>query len=366
MPTLPNGFEKITKEQTAEERVLSAAFSEVAERNGYDCIFPSAVYPSGESFIDGSQRYKFVDRDGEILSLNDDVIAGLMNAVDREIERLYAFSEVYSYRREVRNIRQCGALLTGVGGIEAECELIRFGLDFLDNMGIPGGKIAIGNTFVLQGLAELTFGYRPDMETLLKKLENGPKNDAEATMFGLMSDIRSLHGGAEVIRPVAEVVQNRTSGLGLEGVLNLYDALCGLGLSYLVEIDFSLAGRRYDNGSLFEIRDSVGNVLLFGGRHDFCYGKKTVRAVSLLMEPQGIIPFYQVRANTQKNVVLGVAEGTTALSNAYKLKESFAEAGVSVTTLYRTDVNGVVEYALRYGIESAVYVDERGRIATVK
>lgn len=365
MRLLPNGFVRNSAADMAAEWTLSKAFGAVAEQFGYDPTVVSSLYLINESFFGSENRYKLIDREGDCLCLIEDPVTGLLNAAERGINRLYTFAEVYKYRGEERNARRCAALLTGVAGLEAESEMVLLGLDVLKKLGVAGGKVVIGSTYVLQGLAEVYFGYRPDVATIRAWLDSRPKSDAEGAMFAVIEDVRKMRGGVEIIRQASEKLTNKVSGIGLSNVLDFYDVLCGCGLEKQVEIDLSVLGRNYDCGSIFEIRDGNGKVILQGGRHDFNDGADVVRAVSLCMTPSDLLSTYRV-VGLEKNVVIGVGDGIIALNAAYSLRETFVSSGVRAVLLYRADPETTRAYANAYDIESAVFVDADGKLHAEK
>ncbi|MBR1747669.1 MAG: ATP phosphoribosyltransferase regulatory subunit [Clostridia bacterium] len=366
MRLVPNGFVRRALQDLASEQVLAGYFAKAAEKSGYARTLVSALYPIGESFFGTENRYKLIDREGDLLCVTEDAVTGLLNACEDGLNRLYTHTEVYRYRGEDRNVRQCAALLAGVAGPEAEAEVILLGLEVLRSLGV-NGKVKISSTYVLQGLAEVYFGYRPDAETVIAWINAKPRTDAESAMFTVIDAVKRMCGGAEVIKDATELLTNRVSGVGLKNVLDLYDVLCGLGKQDQVEIDLSVMGRPYDCGSVFEIVDEENNVLLRGGRHDFLRGAETIRATSIVMVPAEVMTYYRVKETTKASVVLGVETGIIALSAAYKLKEDLIEAGVpSVSMLYGVGAEDTARYAEAFGIESAVFVDGEGKASAVK
>ena len=365
MNMLPNGFEKTTSSERAAEQVLARAFGAAAERNGYDPVVVSALYPIAESFFGTDNRYKLIDREGDCLCLLEDPVTGLLNAVEPGLNRVYAYAETYRYRGRERNRRACSALLTGVAGLEAEAEMVLLALDVAKEFNVPDAKVVIGSSYIWQGLAETYFGYRPDVATIRAWLDSRPKTDAEAAMFSVIEEVKKLRGGMETVRAATEILTNRVSGVGLKNVIDFYDVLCGCGLENKVEIDLSVVGRDFDCGNVFEIRDDKDTVLLSGGRHDFADGSNTVRAVSLSMSPKEVLRAYRV-TGTAKNVVVGVSDGIIPLNAAYTLRENFISAGVTAVLLYRADKEGTKAYADAYDVESAVFVDADGKYEAVK
>lgn len=362
---IPKGFKKYDENISLARIKLCDKITKALEKHGYKEITLSAVYPTSESFpYDNDFRFKLIDSEGDVLCLTEDAVTGLLNAAEGGLERLCAFTEVYRFKGTVKNDYRYAAILTGFAGVEAEAELISVGLSTLRELGIPCSKIVLGNTTVLQGLAEFFVNGKVDKTQINKILEGELITDADYALKKLFQDTVPGKGDISAIRVAAEKITNGTSVNGLRNLIELSQILGEYGLDDLVEFDLNIMGQDYDNGTVFVLFDEAGNPIISGGRHDLIRTDSILRAVSMRISPDAILAAYPsfLAAIPIANAVIGVADGIIALKSAYRLKNSLAENNLSAVALYRTDRDSTVAYAKAFGIESAVFVDGEGNI----
>lgn len=358
MRSLPAGFVR-DKNGTAYKK-LEAAFLNTAAFYGYDNVDATALYPIAESFFCGDDnRFKLIDREGEILCVIDDAVTGLLNATEAAPERLATSTEVYKYVGDKRNERQFAALLTGFGGVEGEFEMITLGKEVLANYGITDAKVFISNVMVLQGIAETYLGHRPDSTELKKVIDRTPKTDSECALDTLIKETMAAKGDISVLKDIAERTTTVTGSQGLKALLDLSDLAEACGIND-VTFDLSILGRDYDGGNVFEIRDEEGTVLAIGGRHDFIDGNGVMRASSLIVYPEKILASYRLKETEHVNAIIGVADSMKAVASAYKLKDDLIKNDIAVSLLYKTGKSETFAYAEAFGINTAVYVDADG------
>lgn len=339
---------------------LESAFLSTASFYGYTNVDVTALYPISESFFCASEdRFKLIDREGEILCVTDDAVTGLLNAADAAPERLSTSCEVYKYVGDKRNERQFAALLTGFGGVEGEFEMITLGKEILANYGITDAKVYISNVMVLQGLAETYVGHRPDAAELRAVIDRTPKTDSECALDTIIKETMAAKGDISVLKDVAERTTTSTGSQGLKALLDLSDLAEACEMKDVI-FDLSIMGRDYDGGNVFEIRDDEGAVLARGGRHDFIDGKSVVRSVSLVIYPEKILETYRLKESDQVNAIIGIADSMKAVASAYKLKEDLIKNDIKVSLLYKTGKNETFAYADAFGVDTAVFVDADG------
>ena len=358
MRSLPTGF--VRDKNGFAYKKLEGAFLRTASFYGYKDVDVSALYPIAESFAGGTDnRFKLIDRNGDILCVTEDAVTGLLNASGSAPERLATSCEVYKYVGDKRNERQFAVLNTGFGGAEPVCELIVLGKEILQNYGITDAKIYISNAMILQGLAEVYLGHRPDAAELRAVIDRTPNTDKECALDTLIRETMAAKGDVTVLKSIAERTTNATGTQGLKSLLALSDLLEACGITD-VEFDLSILGREYDGGDVFEIRNEDGTVLCLGGRHDFLDGTGIMRAASLIVYPEIILTDYRLKEDDVVNAIIGIADSMKAVSSAYKLKDDLIKNGLSVSLLYKTSKDATFAYAEAFGVGTAVFVDAEG------
>ncbi len=369
---IPSGFKTKTLKQTRESLKLCNVMAKIMEKYGFRLTAISALYPMSESFprVGADDRFKLVDSTGDVLCVASDQVTGMLNATERDLERLCSFGEVYKFGGESKNEMQFASLLAGFSGLEAECEMITSGISLMRELGVECGKIILTNTTILQGIAEVYLNGKADFD-VIRRVLNGEdyefKTDTDIALKKLLVETASTKGNIKVLEGVAEKLKNPTSVSGIYALLELSKMLDELGLNSLVEFDLSIIGQIYDSGTVFKLCDAAGNVFIEGGRHDFFREGGVVRAVSIRINPDKILEVHPLLAAVpQCDAVIAIADGIKALKCAYRLKNSLTDNNLSVTLLYRTGKREAVEYANAFDIESVIYIDERGNIIDVE
>lgn len=363
---LPYGFlAKNIRTRHAEYKMFYDAAAVLA-KEGFCLTGIPALGRLGDNFgfYGMDDRYKLTDSEGDILALTEDVVEGLLSLAEKENERLFGMSEVYRFSGAVRNRTSFGAVITGISGIEAEAEAIACALGVLKAIGIECGKIVLGNTSVLLGLAESIFQGKVGKDKIRSLLKNELFTDADYAVEKLIRETALVKGGLPVLKQAAEKITNPTSTAAMLNLLELSGLLEEYGLGNLIEYDLANMGRNYDNGTVFLLCDKDGKVLIEGGRHDFMRSGEVCRAVSFRFDPEYLLTIYPGRYFEEKtaDAVIGVADATQALKAAFNLKKSLTENGLTVKVIYKTGKDETAAFAVASGVESAIYVDAEGHI----
>ncbi|MGN1042461.1 MAG: ATP phosphoribosyltransferase regulatory subunit [Christensenellales bacterium] len=362
--SLPNGFVNRGYKHIKRRNEFVKKAAAVLESIGYREGYPALLYPMRDSFPreGADDRIKLIDCDGTVLCVSDDTVTALLQTCS-ETARVYGCAEEFKLFGAIRNESCFSAILSGVAGIEGDAEIISAGVRIMEKIGLPKGKITLGNPAVIRGVAESCLNRQVSRKDLKRLIMGEAASEDEASATKFIGEIASAKGGVSIIGAVAEKITNKTSVDGLVGLFELSKLLEEYGVSD-VEFDLSYIGDAGDSGILFSISDDVGNRIIDGGRRDFMNGKAVVRTVSLRIYPDYVI---SVRPELFPNgaefdVVIGVADGIKPLKSAYRLKNGFADEGLRVTVLYKVNKEDTDSFASALGIESAVYVDENGNI----
>ncbi len=147
----PTGVRPLLVEETARRRRVEARVIEVLESSGFaEVIVPiidyAEPYAGLEPSADARQTYRFVDREGELISIRSDFTPTVARALAPSLRSSELPLRVF-YRGDVirceatrlgagREMFQIGAELIGDPDIEAEVTMMRLAADLLRELGI--------------------------------------------------------------------------------------------------------------------------------------------------------------------------------------------------------------------------------------
>ncbi len=364
MATL-RGFANKDTVQLGRRKVLVEKIASVLDKVGYSEGGISLLYPMKESFpkSDFDDRMKLVDSDGSILCVLDDTVVGLLHSTENTLCRVYGVSEQYKLFGEVRNEACFAAILVGISGADGEAEVITTGMRILEKLGIPFGRLVLGNTSVISGVADNLLNRKVSKSEIKGIIEGKFNSEEECSAAKFIMEVAQAKGGLSVIGSLAEKISNKTSIDGLVLLFELSKVLEEYGVEK-IEFDLSRVGNDYDNGIIFSIYDDKGNLIIDGGRHDHMCSDGIKRAVSLRLYPDYILSLYPdlVEYKGKYDVVVGAADSIKATRCAYRLKNGFADSELRTLVLYKVQKEELTALAGALGIESAVFVDAEGNI----
>lgn len=203
------------------------------EARGYEAV-QTPVLEETELFARKSggeltgQLYSFVDPAGHNVSLRPEFTSSVIRYFVSENDGLEApvrwrySGPVFRYDGDgaYRQFHQMGAELIGLGGIEADAEILALAWDALARLGVQGAKIRVGNLGVLQQLMaayDLSEAARLFVFGSIQNLKLG-KTDAEtlvrrAREMGLMRDAQELAGVTDIGNLSGEAVIELMQGV---------------------------------------------------------------------------------------------------------------------------------------------------------
>ena len=364
--TLPRGFVKRDVKIVNDRKKLIEKINSVLIPSGFREGYPAVAYDAKSSFPrDGfDDRIKFIDSDGSVLCLAEDAVTALLQSAESEYGRVYGCCESYKFFGENRNELTFAALLAGVGGVEAEAELITVGVKIMEKLGIPVGEIRLGNTKVLHGVAESCLKRTVTKSDIKRNLSGNIYSEEDYSAIKLLQEIAAVKGGVSVIGTAAEKITNKQSVDGLISLFELSKILGEYGYTDNVTFDLGYAGSFYDNGVTFLLCDAAGNKIIDGGRHDYFSDGSIKRVVSLRLYPDYILSIKpELREKeTDFDVAIGVADGINALRAAYRLKNGLIDEGLKVTVVYKAEKESFTKFAVAMKIENVIFIDADGNI----
>lgn len=357
---LPVGMEY---PETDESDRLLSIWTEIGgflRKNGYkEATVPLLERLDGDSL--NSDRFKTVDYNGDILALSNDAVSSLVSSAKRQgVERLFCRGDFYRFTGPHRNEMQFAAIISGVPGIEAECEAITTASDILGRLSVKPGKIVLSNTEILQGVVNFykengTFsapasGENPDASESVD-------TDCESAI----KDLAKIKGGLSAVKQISERISNRESVEGLLKLTEFMQLFAECGTEIETEFDLSyMGGNEFDNGIVYKILAENGDVLIEGARRDAVCGTDILPVVSMLVNVGALDKL--AAYSRPVRAVIGAAEGIIPYVKAYNLKKNMLNDGVGAVTLYRATEESTVLYAEREKIDAAIFVTTDGRI----
>jgi ATP phosphoribosyltransferase regulatory subunit len=247
----------------------------------------------GEDLIE--KGYKFVDRgNGRMMLLRPDITpqiariaAMLMSDVPKPLRLCYR-ANVFRHEEEhagrARELFQIGGELIGLGGPEADAEVIAVAIEALQKIGLKEFKIAIGQVEFFRGLmngiglsTDLQKQIHPavirkDRSRLIQILKQGnvPENKSRQVITVL-----SLFGQEEVIEQAWSLNTFSACRSALTRLREVFRILLSAGWKDHLLIDLSdVRGFDYYTGIIFEVfAKDLGVPLGRGGRYDSLIGK---------------------------------------------------------------------------------------------
>lgn len=258
-----------------------------------EVITPSVDYydlfEQGMGQTEAQRGFRFTDSDGRLLALRPDVTssvarmaATLLSERPRPLRFCYAApvfrQQPQSHAEWRRENTQLGCELIGVGGHEADLEVLRLAAEILSRLNLDSSYvITINNVEIFNGVAahlELPAAAREQLRRLidtretaeLQRFLNGFAN-SEGLAFVQPTQ---LTGKRDVIGAVRKVITNSRSVAALDALEELWTAIESLGLANQFEIDLSdVSSLDYYTGlSLKVFVHGAGTSVGRGGRYD--------------------------------------------------------------------------------------------------
>lgn len=273
--------------RTIEDTAMSVFAAWVYE----EVITPSVDYydlfEQGMGQAEAQRGFRFTDNDGRLLALRPDVTssvarmaATLLSERSRPLRFCYAASvfrqQPQSHAEWRRENTQLGCELIGVGGHEADLEVLRLAAEILSRLNLQY-VITINNVEIFNGVAahlELPEAKREQLRRLIDTRETAELqrflngfSDSEGRAF---LQPTQLTGKRDVISTVRRVITNARSVAALDSLEELWNAIESRGLAEYFEIDLSdVSSLDYYTGlSLKVFVHGAGTSVGRGGRYD--------------------------------------------------------------------------------------------------
>lgn len=273
--------------------IEDTAMSVFAAWSYEEVITPSVDYhdlfEQGMGQAEAQRGFRFTDNDGRLLALRPDVTssvarmaATLLSERPRPLRFCYAApvfrQQPQSHAEWRRENTQLGCELIGVGGHDADLEVLRLVAEILSRLNLQSSYvITINNVEIFNGVAahlELREASREQLRRLIDTRETAELqrflNGFSKTEGRAFLHPTQLTGKRDVISTVRKVIANARSVAALDSLEELWTAIEALGLADHFEIDLSdVSSLDYYTGlSLKVFVHGAGTSVGRGGRYD--------------------------------------------------------------------------------------------------
>ena len=293
--SLPKGVKDFLPQKAARIVYLRQTLLDIFSRWGFRPVIPPSMeYLSvlerglGAGLRDKTVR--FDDRQsGQLVAFTPDLtpqVARIVATRMREMPlplRLSYYGRVLRHEEQQqgkdREIFQTGVELYGLGGAEADAEMIAMAIESLQALGVDEFTVDIGQVEFSHGIMDqinlpedqtraiVEAIAHKDLSTLKRLLETV---DLDAGLKAEIIALPRLFGGREVLEKAADVVSNSRSVAALENLHQVLEILEVYGLEQFVTFDLGdIRGIDYHTGVTFQgYLVGVGQAVCAGGRYD--------------------------------------------------------------------------------------------------
>ena len=334
-----------------------------------------------EGSSDASAMYKFIDRDGSVLSLRPDITPPIARIAaanysldDAPLRFCYvenAFRRNENYQGKLREFTQAGVELLGVSSDDADAEVIAVAINSLIAAGLKDFRVDVGRVDFLKGVLEETELAQTEsgavMNFILNKDYAGVENfiadkKIKPGVREILSNLCLYIGDGSVIKKCAEAVSNARALEALAKLDNIRGILNGYGLSQYVSFDLSMLGMlEYYTGVIFRgYARGTGFSVIDGGRYDNLCAKfgKNFPAVGFAIRINNLIPAF-----ASQNVPIETAKTDTLMvytesgrDSALAVADELRSDGMLVeNSLLGADLEKNIEYAKKKNINGIIY-----------
>ena len=271
--------------------IEDTAMSVFAAWSYEEVITPSVDYydlfEQGMGQTEAQRGFRFTDNDGRLLALRPDVTssvarmaATLLAERPRPLRFCYAApvfrQQTQSHAEWRRENTQLGCELIGIGGHDADLEVLRLAAEILSRLELQANYcITINNVEIFNGVAAHLSLPAPAREQLRRLIDTRETAELRRFLEAYPDGAAFLHptqltGKREVLRGAHNAIANERSAAALDSLEKLWTEIESLGLADRFEIDLSdVSSLDYYTGlSLKVFVPGAGTSVGRGGRYD--------------------------------------------------------------------------------------------------
>lgn len=345
----------------------------------------------GAGSINPKRMYKFIDRDGSILSLRADMTPSIARIAATAYEedniplRFYyienAFRHNESYQGKLREFTQAGVELIGVNSFDADAEVIAAAVNSIIATGLNCFRIDIGHVQFFDGIFdEAGFDEKTRnkiQHCIIKKEFTAVEElvrdfDISIELKSFLSSLPLYIGGYEVLERVKALVKNEKSLKAIDELESIFDIIKGYKLEEYINFDFSVVGHLdYYTGIIFRgYTKGTGFSIISGGRYDKLiknygadypavgFGIKVNDLVSALVSQN-------VKYDAEKADTL-LVYGREGRSNALMMADELRSKGLCIeNSLFGEDMEKNKAYAEKRNMGGILYFYDSSNVKVI-
>jgi ATP phosphoribosyltransferase regulatory subunit len=293
---IPNGMRYYFGSEARLRRGMESAVMAVFDGWSYEeittpCVDYLALFERGMGYEQAHLAFRFTDVDGRMLALSPDVTSSVARAAAtlfaarmRPLRFCYA-SQVFrqqqlSHARWRRESKQLGCELFGVGGVNAEIEMLCVATEIFAELNLADDfRVTINSVEIFNGISEHLALDEPQREVMRQLLDKRDAAELQKFLGGfatteteraLFARLTQLSGKGEVLEEARRIITNPRSVAALDELEALWRIVQTLDLTGFCDIDLGdVSGLDYYTGLTWKIYvRGAGAHVGSGGRYD--------------------------------------------------------------------------------------------------
>lgn len=380
----PDGVKDFLPDEYFLKKQIGSRIESVFHRYGYLSIstpmFEYVEVFEGKGGYDTNQMFKFLDRDGSLLTLRSDmtppiarITATSLDMVDIPyrlcyIENSFRYNE--NFQGKFREFTEAGIELIGVDNNDSSAEVIAVAINSILATGLKDFRFFISETDFFSGLLEEANFTIEECKIIQKIVLNRDfvgvidflkDKDIPEHIRAILLNLQFYAGDINIIDEVFGLVSNEKSKKAIENLKEIYEILCAYELKEYISFDLSMIGKfDYYTGVIFTAYTyETGFSILSGGRYNNLIAKfgRELPAVGFAIKIDNLmvaISSQKIEYSIIKSETL-VAYKKEGRQKAIQIAEDLRAQGLILENSFFEDIEKCKEYAKKKGIGGILY-----------
>lgn len=389
---IPEGVRDFLSDQAKQKDSIQNKIKKVFDCYGYNLIETPTfeyldVFMLGQDNFQRGDLYKFVNRQGELVALRNDMTCAIARVVCTQ-NSTHSFPQRYAYvsnsfryperyQGKMHEFTQAGVELIGKNSPEADAEVIKVAISSLKEVGLEDFKLHISSAAFLECMLNEFGMTKEDKEKVYEAIENKDAVSLRKTLETASADKETLNmvlelmqcaGDLAFLRKTKEKVRCENTKKTLAYLEEVYAILEEYGEEKYILFDFSiLSYAQYYTGIMFQFFiKGIGTALIEGGRYDklLCQFGKDLPAVGFginvnllllkLQQDKGIKD-----ANSKRTLV---AYEAAARSMALKVADELRKEDMVIENSLFDTLEEALSYAKQEQLGGILYFKENEEV----
>lgn len=290
---IPDGVRDILVDDCYQKRNVEKQIRETFRHRGFQEIATPSIeffdsFSGQEDIISQEAMVKFFDNEGRILVLKPDVtvpvarVAATKYRDRRPLKVFYlqnAFRDNKDRQFHLKEFTQAGCEIIGIGGPEADAELIATAIVTLKNAGLEDFTVELGQVAYFKSLMEASGLQDEEREELRQLVHKKDFIGLERRVNGLglpnhlrtaIAELPKLYGDISLLDTLARRRLPEGAGRAIANLQAVISLLGDYGLLDYIAIDMGMVtALHYYTGLIFQgFLPNLGFPLMGGGRYD--------------------------------------------------------------------------------------------------